>query len=124
MLCSSIMRHNKFVSRDFNCSFVVSCSNSSECDTFILSKQCSVDPCMLKAAAPIGAPTQIVVFCCVIFWTMEMMVFMINDFSVPPQPIRIVRRGLYFVSLFKNFTIVSINASTTACCCSDRASSV
>jgi hypothetical protein len=51
-------------------------------------------------------------------------VFMINHVPVPLQTITIACSGLYFVSLFKSFTIVLINASTTACCCSDRASSV
>ena len=51
------------------------------------------------------------------FWTMDMMVFMINDFSVPPHPIIVAHSGLYFVLLFKYFPIVSFDASTTACCC-------
>jgi hypothetical protein len=74
----------------------------------------------LKAAPPVGAPTRIESLSCVMFRTMDMMVFMINDFPVPPHPITVARSGLYSVSLFRNFTIVLINASTTACCCSDR----
>jgi hypothetical protein len=49
-----------------------------------------------------------------------MIVLIIKEFPVPPQPMTVAPNGLYFVSLFKNFTIMSINASTAACCCSDR----
>ncbi len=49
-----------------------------------------------------------------------MIVLIVKDFPVPPQPMTVACNGLYFVSLFENLTIVSINASTTACCCLDR----
>jgi hypothetical protein len=73
-----------------------------------------------KKSGRISATIAVKLLSCVMFWTMDMMVFMINDFPVPPHPITVARIGLYFVLLFRNFTIVSIDASTTACCCSDR----
>ncbi len=93
---------------------------ASGLDTLIPSRRCNVDPCMLYAAAPDGASTLMVSFICVIFLTMEMIILMMNDFPVPPHPITVACNCLYFLSFLRNFTIVSIAAITTACCCLER----
>ncbi len=67
MLCSSIMRHYKFVMWEFIFPVVLLDSMSSGHPTLILSNQCSIDPWTLNTAAPVGAPTRMESFNYVIF---------------------------------------------------------
>ena len=115
-----MIRHNKCFRCSCRFSSAVPVIYSSGLDTLIPSRRCNVDPCTLYAAAPDGAPTLTVSFICVIFLTMEMIVLMMNDFPVPPHPITVACNGLYFLLFLRNFTIVSIAAITTACCCLER----